>query len=230
MLLFRRDSLGSTEGVPQHKGKILALSELQKRAGGLLQCHCGDNNLPCSDNRSPNPPAPQVKSSEKIWARQEPAKPVNPGETNLSRLFNCHWPESRPCPQARVKGQNLLCSLTGNTAEITGQQPVLRRAVWNVHLTAHIVAIFIERLLLGTKQEKESLACCTDLERNGSQSQNSWPEPTTASSDWHEGQRHKKGCKNSYSLILTSSHFKDSQACSVNKKRQTTLEKAAFQL
>lgn len=49
-LLFRKDSLGSTEGVPQHKGRILALSELQKWAGRLLQCHWADNS-PCSDKR-----------------------------------------------------------------------------------------------------------------------------------------------------------------------------------
>lgn len=124
--------------------------------------------------RGPNPPAPQGKSSDRIWAKQDPAKPVNPGETNLSRLFKCHWPESRPCPQARVKGQNLLHSLTGNIAEITGQQPTLGRAVWNVHLAAHIVAIFIKRPLLGSNQEKESLACWTDLGLK-----NSWPETTT---------------------------------------------------
>lgn len=45
---------------------------------------------------------------------------------------------------------------------------------------------------------------------------NSWPKPTNTS-DWHRGQRHEK---DSYSLLLTCPHFKDSQACSVNKKRQ----------
>lgn len=181
---------------------------------------------PCQ-TRDLNLPAPQSKNSDSIWAKQDPVKPVNPGETNLSRLFN--WPESRPCPQARAKGQDLLCSLTGNPAEIT-EQSTLWRAVWNVHLTAHIVAIFIKRPLLGSNQEKESPACCPDLRRDGSQPQK--PMPWTYNHlfwlTW--GTKTQKGLQGFLSLLLTSPHFKDSQACSVNKKGQIPLEKAASQL
>lgn len=57
-----------------------------------------------AQTRGPSTPAPPGRSSDRIWAKRDPTKPLNPGETDPSRLFNCHWPESRPCPQAKVKG------------------------------------------------------------------------------------------------------------------------------
>lgn len=77
---FRRDPLGSTDPCP------VRATEMGREA---LAVTVQTTTCPVQ-TRGPNPPAPQGKSSDRIRAKQDPAKPVNPGETNLSRLFKCH--------------------------------------------------------------------------------------------------------------------------------------------
>lgn len=102
MVHFRSDLLELMEGLSQHNCKVLGTVRTTKM-GQRGSCHDHmQKTTRSAHTQGPSPPTPPGRSSDRIWAKRDPAKPVNSGETNLSRLFSWHQPESKPCPQAKV--------------------------------------------------------------------------------------------------------------------------------